>query len=313
MFFLKIISLILWCLRSATILLALLMSQVSQADYAEVILLGTGTPRPSIERFGSATLVLVGDQRLLFDAGNGVSIRLSQAGISADQIDHIFLTHLHSDHISGVDDLWLTARIWQRQKQLPISGPEGTERFARHLMRAYERDIHFRSNNKAQSIEQALLQATDFAEGLVFEHENIRVIAFEVDHSPVAPAFGYRIEYGQRVIVLSGDTTYYDNLILHARDADLLVHEIAAASKRLQDRNPRLKRVLAYHTQSQQMAQILQQTKPRLAVLNHVLLFAINTEQVLREISDQYAGRVAMGHDLMRIRVGEKINLSSMD
>ena len=313
MFFLKIISLILWCLRSAPILLALLMSQVSQADYAEVILLGTGTPRPSIERFGSATLVLVGDQRLLFDAGNGVSIRLSQAGISADQIDHIFLTHLHSDHISGVDDLWLTARIWQRQKPLPISGPEGTERFARHLMRAYERDIHFRSNNKAQSIEQALLQATDFAEGLVFEHENIRVIAFEVDHSPVAPAFGYRIEYGQRVIVLSGDTTYYDNLILHARDADLLVHEIAAASKRLQDRNPRLKRVLAYHTQSQQMAQILQQTKPRLAVLNHVLLFAINTEQVLREISDQYAGRVAMGHDLMRIRVGEKINLSSMD
>jgi len=313
MFFLKIISLILWCLRSAPILLALLMSQVSQADYAEVILLGTGTPRPSIERFGSATLVLVGDQRLLFDAGNGVSIRISQAGISADQIDHIFLTHLHSDHISGVDDLWLTARIWQRQKPLPISGPEGTERFARHLMRAYERDIHFRSNNKAQSIEQALLQATDFAEGLVFEHENIRVIAFEVDHSPVAPAFGYRIEYGQRVIVLSGDTTYSDNLILHARDADLLVHEIAAASKRLQDRNPRLKRVLAYHTQSQQMAQILQQTKPRLAVLNHVLLFAINTEQVLREISDQYAGRVAMGHDLMRIRVGEKINLSSMD
>ena len=313
MFFLKIISLILWCLRSAPILLALLMSQVSQADYAEVILLGTGTPRPSIERFGSATLVLVGDQRLLFDAGNGVSIRLSQAGISADQIDHIFLTHLHSDHISGVDDLWLTARIWQRQKPLPISGPEGTERFARHLMRAYERDIHFRSNNKAQSIEQALLQATDFAEGLVFEHENIRVIAFEVDHSPVAPAFGYRIEYGQRVIVLSGDTTYSDNLILHARDAYLLVHEIAAASKRLQDRNPRLKRVLAYHTQSQQMAQILQQTKPRLAVLNHVLLFAINTEQVLREISDQYAGRVAMGHDLMRIRVGEKINLSSMD
>ena len=313
MFFLKIISLILWCLRSAPILLALLMSQVSQADYAEVILLGTGTPRPSIERFGSATLVLVGDQRLLFDAGNGVSIRLSQAGISADQIDHIFLTHLHSDHISGVDDLWLTARIWQRQKPLPISGPEGTERFARHLMRAYERDIHFRSNNKAQSIEQALLQATDFAEGLVFEHENIRVIAFQVDHSPVAPAFGYRIEYGQRVIVLSGDTTYSDNLILHARDADLLVHEIAAASKRLQDRNPRLKRVLAYHTQSQQMAQILQQTKPRLAVLNHVLLFAINTEQVLREISDQYAGRVAMGHDLMRIRVGEKINLSSMD
>ena len=160
----------------------LLLCQPSQADYAEVVLLGTGTPRPSIERFGSATLVMVGDKRLLFDAGRGVSIRLQQAGLSADQIDHVFLTHLHSDHISGLDDLWLTARIWQRQTVLPVSGPEGTEQFVQHLMQAYERDIHFRSSNKAQSKQQALLQATDINQGLVFEHDGIRVIAFLVAH-----------------------------------------------------------------------------------------------------------------------------------
>ncbi len=313
MLFLKIISSSVWRLRSVTTFLLLIISQVSLADYAEVVLLGTGTPRPSIERFGSATLVMVGDKRLLFDAGRGASIRLVQAGLSADQIDHVFLTHLHSDHISGLDDLWLTARIWQRQASLPVSGPKGTERFVQHLMQAYERDIHFRSSNKAQSKGQALLQATDINPGVVFEHEGIRVIAFAVDHNPVAPAFGYRIEFGQRKIVLSGDTTYSENLIQQAQDADLLIHEIAAASEQLLRRNPRLQRVLAYHTQTPQMLQILQQTQPRLAVFNHVLLFATSPEQVLREVTDQYAGRVAMGHDLMRIEIGEKIKLSSMD
>jgi ribonuclease Z len=180
-------------------------------------------------------------------------------------------------------------------------------------MQAYERDIHFRSSNKAQSKGQALLQATDINPGVVFEHEGIRVIAFAVDHNPVAPAFGYRIEFGQRKIVLSGDTTYSENLIQQAQDADLLIHEIAAASEQLLRRNPRLQRVLAYHTQTPQMLQILQQTQPRLAVFNHVLLFATSPEQVLREVTDQYAGRVAMGHDLMRIEIGEKIKLSSMD
>ncbi|MDG1249981.1 MAG: MBL fold metallo-hydrolase [Gammaproteobacteria bacterium] len=308
-----IISSTVWWLRSVTTLILLVISQVGLADYAEVILLGTGTPRPSIERFGSATLVMVGDKRLLFDAGHGVNIRLAQAGLSADQIDHVFLTHLHSDHISGLDDLWLTARIWQRQASLPVSGPKGTEHFVQHLMQAYERDIHFRSSNKAQSKELALLQATDINQGVVFEDKGIRVIAFAVDHKPVAPAFGYRIEFGQRKIVLSGDTTYSENLIQQAQDADLLIHEIAAASEQLLRRNPRLQRVLAYHTQTPQMLQILQQTQPRLTIFNHVLLFATSPEQILREVSGQYAGRIAMGHDLMRVEIGEKIKLSSMD
>ena len=300
-------------LRSIAPFIVLLLCQPSQADYAEVVLLGTGTPRPSIERFGSATLVMVGDKRLLFDAGRGVSIRLQQAGLSADQIDHVFLTHLHSDHISGLDDLWLTARIWQRQTVLPVSGPEGTEQFVQHLMQAYERDIHFRSSNKAQSKQQALLQATDINQGLVFEHNGIRVIAFLVAHNPVSPALGYRIEFGQRKIILSGDTTYSENLIKEAQGADLLIHEIAAASEQLLRRNPRLQRVLAYHTQTAQMSRILQETQPRLTVLNHVLLFATSPEQVLQELKEQYAGRIAMGHDLMRIEVGEKIKLRSMD
>ena len=73
-----------------------------------VTLLGTGTPFPSAERFGSAILVQVADKRLLFDCGREVVIRLTQAEVNPKEIDALFLTHLHSDHVVGIPDLWLS-------------------------------------------------------------------------------------------------------------------------------------------------------------------------------------------------------------
>lgn len=72
-----------------------------------VTLLGTGTPNPQPERFGPATLVEAGSQRLLFDAGRGVTIRLNQLGIPMREVTAVFITHFHSDHLVGLADLWL--------------------------------------------------------------------------------------------------------------------------------------------------------------------------------------------------------------
>ena len=91
---------------------------VTHADYAEIFLLGTGTPQPSINRFGSATLVSAGGKYFLFDVGRGATIRLQQIGITPDLIEQVFLTHLHSDHVSGLDDLWITGWVWQRENRL---------------------------------------------------------------------------------------------------------------------------------------------------------------------------------------------------
>jgi ribonuclease Z len=75
------------------------------ADDFTVTLLGTGSPVPSPERFGNSTLIEAGGQRLVFDMGRGVTIRLWQKAISLGSIDAHFLTHLHSDHVNGLSDL----------------------------------------------------------------------------------------------------------------------------------------------------------------------------------------------------------------
>jgi len=291
----------------------LMLFQAAYADYLEVTLLGTGTPRPSVERFGSATLVSAGGQYFLFDAGRGVTIRLQQAGITPNQIDKVFLTHLHSDHISGLDDLWITGWVWQREQLLGVSGPTGTHQLIAGLRDAYAADISYRIENVDLDDGRAKIESVEIEPGVVYQQDGVTIHAFLVDHAPVKPAYGYRVEFGDRVVVISGDTSYSENLIKHAQQADLLIHEITAADPSLLKRNKRLTSVVAYHTNPDQMAEVLNKTKPRLALLNHVLLFAVTENQVLDKIKQQYSGDVAMGYDLMKIGVGNKIDIQRIN
>ena len=282
------------------------------ADYAEVILLGTGTPRPSIERFGSATLINIGGEHILFDVGRGATIRLHQAGISPNRIDKVFITHLHSDHISGLGDLWMTGWIWQRHENLVVYGPSGVDNMIENLQKSYAADISYRTSNVGLDEERSKILSVEIDEGVVYEKDGIKINAFLVDHKPVEPALGYRIQFGDKVIVLSGDTTYSENLIKHAQDADLLIHEIASADETLLKRNKRLQSVMAYHTNPMQMSDILNKTHPRSTVLNHVLLFGITEQTVIEEIRQHYSGDLMMGYDLMKIGIGDSINIEQM-
>ena len=296
-------------MRIFYLLLFCLIQTDLYADYAEVILLGTGTPRPSIERFGSATLVNVGGKRFLFDAGRGATIRLHQAGISPNQIDKVFLTHLHSDHVSGLDDLWITGWVWQRQENLVVHGPTGVKGLVENLRKAYAADISYRTSNVSLDDKKAKIESVEVCEGVVYESGKIKIQAFLVDHEPVSPAFGYRIEFGDRVIVISGDTTYSDNLIKHSQNADVLIHEITAAESSLLKKNKRLQHVVAYHTTPEQMIQLLNKINPRMTILNHVLLFGVDEQAVIDNVKESYSGKVLMGYDLMKIGIGDVINI----
>ena len=96
------------------------ISAATNSEGMKVTLLGTGTPFPNAERFGSAILVEGAGTKLLFDCGRGVVLRLTQAGVSPKEIDALFLTHLHSDHVVGIPDLWLSGWLLGRSKPLPI-------------------------------------------------------------------------------------------------------------------------------------------------------------------------------------------------
>ena len=202
---------------------------VTAADDLKVVLLGTGVGPPvNLRQYGASTLVEAGGRRFLFDCGRGATMRLAQAGIPLGTVTQVFLTHLHSDHVIQLPDLLLAG--WgggQRAVPLKIWGPTGTRAMMAHLQQAFDFDIRMR-RDVVEHLNPAGIQVVSrevTTDGVVFAERGVTVTAFLVDHGPVAPAFGYRVDYGEHSVVLSGDTRVSENLVRHARGADVLVHE----------------------------------------------------------------------------------------
>jgi len=280
-------------------------------DIFRVTLLGTGAPPPVLDRFGPSTLVEVGQQKFIFDAGRGAMQRLHQLCIPFADVSGIFLTHHHSDHVVGFPDLWLTGwigRPWgKRNVPLPVWGPEGTREMMEYLPKAFAVDIRVRSHN--YPVEGVRLLPTEISEGIVFDQNGVKVTAFKVDHfAEKLPAYGYRIDYQGRSAVLSGDTTFNENLIAHARGADLIVHEVTAAAGSAAENAAQLKRISANHTTPEQAGEVFNRAQPKLAVYNHLLLFGnAKLEDLIPATHKNYSGPLLVGEDLMRIEIGENV------
>lgn len=124
------------------------MAQPLAQDEFRVTLLGTGSPAPVMRRFGPGVLVQAGGKNLLIDAGRGVTQRLMQSGLRLGQVDALFLTHLHSDHVVGIPDLWLTgwleASFAQRKGPFIVYGPTGSQALMEGLTQAHQWDIKAR-------------------------------------------------------------------------------------------------------------------------------------------------------------------------
>jgi len=282
-------------------------SQVNE-PVIKVTLLGTGTPQPIMERFGPSILVQAGSETLLFDAGRGCLQRLRQIKVSYDTIDALFLTHLHSDHIVGLPDLWLTGwLISNRATALNVFGPTGTDEMIKNLQKAFVYDIKIRIEDDKAPEEGSKLLATEIQQGVVYEKSGVKVIAFLVDHYPVVPAFGYRIEYGGHSVVLSGDTRYSENLIKFAKGTDLLIHEVAIAPDTLSKSDPKYN-ILAHHTTPEQTSKIFNEVKPKLAAYSHIVkIYVRNEQEILKRTKVNYSGQLILGEDLMSFSIGDTV------
>lgn len=164
-----------------------------------VTLLGSGGgPNPNPKRFGPSILVQAGRQRLLFDCGRGATIRLAQLGKLLGEVGNVFLTHLHSDHIIGLPDLFLTGWGAQgRKTPLRVWGPAGTVQMMDYMQKAFEFDIRIRRDVDEKFVKEGIMVSSiDIKQGVVFEEDGVKVTAFLVDHRPIEPAFGYRVDYG---------------------------------------------------------------------------------------------------------------------
>src|ERR1700730_15204151 len=199
--------------RIALLVSAGLLAAVNaaMAGTMKVTLLGTGTPTPRLSNFSASTLVEAGPEKLLFDIGRGSTIRLFQKHVPLGAIPAHFITHLHSDHIVGLPDLWLSGWVgtpWaSRTSPMVVFGPKGTAAMTENLTKAFSEDIRIREDDEHLPPAGVAFDARDIAPGLVYDKNGVKVTAIEVNHGEkIKPAFGYVIEYDGKKVVLSGDT-----------------------------------------------------------------------------------------------------------
>lgn len=282
----------------------------------KLVVLGTGTPNPNPERSGPCLAVVVGENSYIVDFGVGLvrqSELANRMGIKALEASNLkigFLTHLHSDHTLGLPDLIYTPWVLERKGPLKLFGPQGLKDMVDHLLEAYKIDIDGRINGLERANKEGIkVETKEIEEGPVYKDEFVEVEAFLVDHPPFK-SYGYKFTSWDKVIVISGDTIPCENLIKHAKDCDILVHEVYS-HEGVKMRSPKWNKYhTSVHTSSLELGEIAKRTNAKKLVLYHQLFFRLPDKdgnvisevdreiEMINEIKANYKGQIISSKDL---------------
>ncbi|HVX19598.1 MAG TPA: ribonuclease Z [Acidimicrobiales bacterium] len=271
----------------------------------EVVLLGTGSPLPDPNRAGPATLVRAGGQDLLFDAGRGLLLRASAAGTGPGQLATVYLTHLHSDHLTDLNDV-ITSRwvLSFEPSPLRIVGPPGTRQVVDALLASLQLDIGYRLAHHEDLTWEPPVVVEEVTEGEVTSGD-VRVVAGPTDHRPVQPTVGYRVEHDGKAVVIAGDTVPCEGLDRLCAGADVLVHTVLRADLVQHAPVQRLVDICDYHSSVEQAAQTAARAGVDTLVLTHYVPALVpGDEDAWRALAaPHFDGRVELGDDLLTVQV----------
>lgn len=253
-----------------------------------LVTVGTAAPLPS-DRVQSCNAVFVNGKFFVFDVGEGALDKMEDLRLPLDRIDAVFITHWHSDHF--IDLPGLINRSWQlgRSQDIHVYGPIGLGRIASAIDSLLFDENKYRVAHHGKEIMNPQYSTLiphsidSVGQGMmvIYDQDDVKISVFAVNHSPVEPSFGYRVDYRGKSLVFSGDTSYEENLVGFAADADILVHEamqkdfISKASK-LQEglgrkRNATILRdVLDYHSTPAEAAHIAEKAHVKKLILTHL-------------------------------------------
>lgn len=287
------------------LLLTVTATNVSHQNKAQIVLLGTGTPNADPNRSGPAVALIVNDTPYIVDSGPGVVRRAAaaaQSGIKAlavEKLRRLFITHLHSDHTTGLPDFMFTPAVLDRDAVLEIYGPKGIRRMVDHIRQAYSEDINIRLRGLEPSKPRGYeFDVHEIKAGEIYKDSNVRVSAFNVNHGSWKSAYGFRFETADRVVVFSGDCAPSDSVIEACNGCDVLVHEVYSTAG-FARRPPEWQRYHSnFHTSSKELAELATKAKPKLLVLYHQLFWGTTPDQLIDEVKKYYQGTVISGNDL---------------
>lgn len=294
-------------------------------DGLHVGLCGTSSPLPNPKRAEACNIIIAGKHMYVVDIGDAAPRNIVFMGLLPGEIDGLFLTHFHSDHINGMGPLLLMR--WtggSHSTPLPVYGPSGVDKVVAGFNAAYALDYGFRTAHHGPQIVPpsgagAIAYSFNFQTSnanetkVVLEKDGLKVTAFRVNHGPIEPSVGYRFDYKGRSVVISGDTSKSDTLAMAAKDADLLVHEAispklvgmmtnALAAKHIYNTAQITRDILNYHTTPIEAAQSAKAANVQQLVLSHIAP-AIPTRffypSFLDGARNHFSGKIIVGEDGM--------------
>lgn len=267
-----------------------------------VVLLGTGSPRPCAERAQPAQLIELGGESFLVDCGDAVTLQLARSGRDITKVQKVFLTHLHWDHILGYAGLvwggWSAGR-----PTLEVWGPPGTKAMHELLFRnLHAKDVEWISNVGYARSGIDSIKIHEVGEGQVYARDGITVTAARVKHT--VRTYAYRFSYLARSVVFSGDTAQCSELVGVSTGADVLIQDTCAVFSRLygDERSRKIRDALiGFHASPEQAGEMAQQAGVKTLVCTH-LLPGVDAQQVLEEAGTCYNGNIVVGEDLMEVK-----------
>jgi ribonuclease BN (tRNA processing enzyme) len=274
----------------------------------KVVLLGTkGGPTPSASRAPACVAIVIESALYLVDCPNGVAGQLAKAGIRLDQLEQVFVTHNHSDHVLDAGSLMILAWESGLNSSVTLHGPHPLRQIVGRSIEASSYDISARMREEGRPPLKPLIHVQELSRGgEVYRDARVRVTGATVDHYTVKPAFAFRFDTPKRSIVISGDTTYSDHLVDLARGADLLIHEamylpgvdqLAAGNSKLKEH------LLRSHSTTEQVGLVAARAGVGKVVLSHLVpaFPSITDDMWLSGVRKNFKGEAIVGRDLQEV------------
>jgi len=300
-----------------------------EGDDLRIFLIGSGGPMNNDVRIAPCIAVLAEGVYFLIDVGPGTYRVADVMRLPGPFLSKILLTHFHSDHIGDLGEANMMSWAMGREKAIEVYGPEGVDKVVKGFIMAYELDTGYRiahhgtetlSPEAGTPISRTIKFDDPNERVLCFEKNELQVYAFVVDHSPVKPAVGYRIEHRGNVVVITGDTIKTDNLIKHCKEADILFTEAISFDmlnnmiegfkrNNLMRLAKIMKDVQDYHMEPVVAAEVAKEAGVKKLVYVHVTPTLPNEaveKRYLQGVSEIFNGDVILGKDRLKFRLKPK-------
>lgn len=252
----------------------------------KLTILGSGTTVPSKERSAPAYLLEVAGKLILLDSGEGTKRRIVEAGKDLLDIDYIFYTHTHVDHVNELPAI-LWAYNWSERKRtrdLPIFAPKGFKKFFKKMNAAFWPQFEEAAKYKVEITE--LKNKKVEIDGFIVKTKALD----EQGNTLVKNSIGYRIERDGKSFVFAGDLGYNEDIIKLAKKADLLLIESAAPVP------------MEGHLTPSQAGELAAKAKVKKLVLTHFYP-AVERIDIEGEAKKTFEGEIVLAEDLLEIEI----------